>query len=186
ALELLHKTPAVAPPPTAKPGVPLKITTTATNTAPAMTPARTQPTPAGSPMTKDMERRAREVLSGATADQHPEPTPNPAREAVERANANEQLRRQAVEETRRGLPQSNTAQPTSLAEEQQRKAQDEIDRQKNLERIELEVQRARVAREQKAAQAGASATNVSPAIAVVETNTPPAVATPTPVPAPTV
>ena len=104
-----------------------------------MTPARTQPVPtARSPLTEDMERRAREVLNSTKAQEPAQPTPNPAREAVERANAHEELRKQAVAETRRGLPQSNTAQPATLAEEEQHKAQEEIDRQKNLERIELE------------------------------------------------
>src|SRR5439155_4319739 len=161
ALEVLHKTPIVAPAPAAKPGVPSQTGSASTNPASVMTPAKTLPTAnTMSPLTRDMERRAREVLTGAKTESRPRPTPNPAREALERASANEQLRKQAVEETRRGLPKAeSSAQPTTLADEEQRKAQQELDRQKNLERIEMEVQRARLAREQKAAETAGTKTN---------------------------
>ena len=183
AQDVLRKTPAVAPPLTSRPGVPLKITTT-TNAAPAIPAARPAGVPpASSPLAADMERRAREVLDGTRVEQRT-PASTPAKDVVEKANAREEMRKQAVEETRRGLPQTaTTTQPGTLAEEQQRKSQEEIDRQKNLERIEMEVQRARLAREQKtaaAAPAEVTKTNApAPAVAAAQTNAPAVAAAPT-------
>ena len=163
AIELLRKTPVV-PPPSAKSAPPVKNTTAPSNAAPAVaTPVRPQaPSVSVPPVSR------------------PQTTPDLATEVFERAKAREEMRKQAVEETRRGLQQGQTGQPGTLAEEQQRKAIDDIERQKNLQRIEMEVQRARLAREQKAAaQAQPAKTNVAaPAVAAAPTNAPaPAVAT---------
>ncbi|HTD88230.1 MAG TPA: hypothetical protein VK850_16765, partial [Candidatus Binatia bacterium] len=204
ALDVLRKTPAVAPPPTARPGVPLKITT-GSNAAPStLAPGRPLVAPPHSAaLTADMERRAREVLEGTRGESRT-PAITPAKEVLEKANAREEMRKQAVEETRRGVPQTaTTTGPGSLAQEEERKAQEEIDRQKNIERIEMEVQRARLAREQKTAAQGdaVAKTNApAPVIAAAQTNAPsvaaattnasaavktPAIVTKTPPPEPT-
>ena len=174
AIELLRKTP-VAPPPAGRTNTTTNPSTNAAAATKPQAPATVTPT---SPATADMERRARELLQNEKPQPHLQPAPSPATEVIERARAREDVRQQAIQETRRGLPQTETAQPATLAQEQQRKSQDEIERQKNIERIEMEVQRARIAREQKAAQVLATKTNTpAPAVAV----TPAVVLTPAPV-----
>lgn len=184
ALEVLRQTPTTAPPPTARPGVPLTIITRS-NMAPAKSQA---PSAATSPLTADMEQRARELLQNTKVDPRPQVVTTPGAEAIERAKARDEMRKQAVEETRRGLPQAPSSPPGTLAEEQQRKAQEDIERQKNLSRIEMEVERTKLLRQQKATEAQAAKTNLpAPAVAVTPATPAPAPAvavTPAPVPAP--
>src|SRR5687767_12783524 len=71
ALELLRKTPVTPPPPAAKPGVPLKVVNT--------------------PLTTDMEQRAREVLQNTKVEPQPPAPATPAAEAIERAQARDEL-----------------------------------------------------------------------------------------------
>jgi hypothetical protein len=88
AVELLRKTPAVAPAPSAKPGVPIKVTST-TNAAPSIVPARPLVfPPSATTLSGDMERRARELLQGTTPEPRTQPT-TPGKEALDRANAND-------------------------------------------------------------------------------------------------
>ena len=223
ALELLRRTPGVAPSPAPQPGVGLKITSN-TNAVPAVA---AQSNVSTNHLAADAEDRARAMLRKIMIEQPATPqatvpstsiapstpTPDTAPQAVqapaapapstapapgdplERARNREAVRQKALSEARNIAEQQRTTErPTpQVAGDQQRKALADAERQRELQRIEMEVEKARRERELKNAPQVAQPAPVvpqavpapaAPAPTLAQPATPqPAISAPQPAPA---